>query len=137
MNTSTKVGDIREILHQLYSQVSYILLTTVIATHGMYKHTLRLSSDFLSLVSSGQLLKPCSILGLPFLIPLSWEHFTLQPHSHILNEELPLCSVFCSQIYVEYVVRNPMCKLDQAIKSDLFKEQLEEFVKALPFYQGT
>ncbi|KAF6040395.1 TRAPPC1 [Bugula neritina] len=38
------------------------------------------------------------------------------------------------QIYVEYVVKNPLCPLDKPITSDFFKDKLETFIKALPFY---
>ncbi|XP_014287033.1 trafficking protein particle complex subunit 1 [Halyomorpha halys] len=34
-----------------------------------------------------------------------------------------------SQVYVEYVVKNPVCILGEPIKSDLFKIKLDEFIK--------
>ena len=37
-----------------------------------------------------------------------------------------------SLIYVEYVVKNPMCELNQPITSELFKTKLDEYVKDLP-----
>lgn len=39
-----------------------------------------------------------------------------------------------SQIYVEYVVKNPMCSMKDAIKSELFKAKLDEFIKKMPIY---
>ncbi|GJQ74770.1 hypothetical protein Trydic_g21615 [Trypoxylus dichotomus] len=35
-----------------------------------------------------------------------------------------------SQIYVEYVVKNPLTTINQPIQSDLFKTKLDNFVKA-------
>uniref|UniRef100_A0A224XZE7 Trafficking protein particle complex subunit n=1 Tax=Panstrongylus lignarius TaxID=156445 RepID=A0A224XZE7_9HEMI len=39
-----------------------------------------------------------------------------------------------SQVYVEYIVMNPVCKLDEPIKSELFKEKLDELIKNSPFF---
>lgn len=38
------------------------------------------------------------------------------------------------QIYVEYVVRNPVCDLDKPITSELFQTKLDEFIRGLPFF---
>ena len=37
-----------------------------------------------------------------------------------------------SLLYVEYVVKNPLCELDKPITSELFKTKLDEYVKDLP-----
>lgn len=39
-----------------------------------------------------------------------------------------------SDIYVEYVVKNPVLKLTDSIKSDLFKSKLDAFIKQSPVY---
>ncbi|KAK9747358.1 Sybindin-like family [Popillia japonica] len=39
-----------------------------------------------------------------------------------------------SQIYVEYVVKNPLAMINQPIQSDLFKTKLENFVKSSAVY---
>jgi hypothetical protein len=41
---------------------------------------------------------------------------------------------FIFQIYVEYVVRNPVCDLDKPITSELFQTKIDEFVRGLPFF---
>lgn len=38
-----------------------------------------------------------------------------------------------SKIYVEYVVRNPLCKPGEAINSELFSSQLDNYIQTLPF----
>ena len=38
------------------------------------------------------------------------------------------------QIYVEYVVKNPLCELGEPVSSDLFKTKLDEYIKALHFF---
>lgn len=39
-----------------------------------------------------------------------------------------------SQIYVEYVVRNPVCSVTEPIKSELFKSKLDAFIKQSPIF---
>ncbi|XP_051159280.1 trafficking protein particle complex subunit 1 [Leptopilina boulardi] len=39
-----------------------------------------------------------------------------------------------SQVYVEYVVKNPLCHLNQPIQSELFKTKLDELIKKSPIY---
>lgn len=34
-----------------------------------------------------------------------------------------------SQIYVEYVVKNPLCNMKEPIRSELFKTKLDTFIK--------
>lgn len=36
------------------------------------------------------------------------------------------------QIYVEYVVKNPLCQMQEPIQSELFKTKLDAFVKQHP-----
>ena len=38
-----------------------------------------------------------------------------------------------SKIYVEYVVRNPLCKPGAWINSELFTTQLDNYIQTLPF----
>ena len=40
-----------------------------------------------------------------------------------------------STIYVEYVVRNPLCKAGEWITSELFSSELDTYVKGLPFFK--
>ena len=40
-----------------------------------------------------------------------------------------------SQVYVKYVVRNPLCDLNMPISSSLFETKLESFINDLPFYE--
>lgn len=49
---------------------------------------------------------------------------------------LLLLSSFSSyhQIWVEYVVRNPLWTLGTPVTSDIFKAKLDEFVKQSPLY---
>ncbi|XP_059145518.1 trafficking protein particle complex subunit 1-like [Physella acuta] len=37
-----------------------------------------------------------------------------------------------SSLYVEYVVKNPLCELDKPITSELFKNKLDEYIRNLP-----
>ncbi|XP_046336108.1 trafficking protein particle complex subunit 1-like [Haliotis cracherodii] len=58
----------------------------------------------------------------------------------IMNTDLNVGSVketlqlIYSSIYVEYVVKNPLCYLDQPITSELFKAKLDDFVRGLPIF---
>ncbi len=38
------------------------------------------------------------------------------------------------QVFVEYVVKNPMHNLGEPIKSELFNEKLDQYVKSLPYF---
>ncbi|BES92669.1 unnamed protein product [Nesidiocoris tenuis] len=48
------------------------------------------------------------------------------------NEVRELINKIYSQVYIEYVVKNPVCKLDEPIKSELFRNKLDELVKQSP-----
>lgn len=39
-----------------------------------------------------------------------------------------------NQVYVEYVVKNPLCVLTEPIKSELFKVKLDAFIKQTPIF---
>ncbi|KAJ3640968.1 hypothetical protein Zmor_027500 [Zophobas morio] len=39
-----------------------------------------------------------------------------------------------SQVFVEYVVKNPLAKLSEPIQSELFKTKLDTFIKQSPVY---
>ncbi|XP_016116480.1 trafficking protein particle complex subunit 1 [Sinocyclocheilus grahami] len=39
-----------------------------------------------------------------------------------------------STLYVEYIVRNPLCVLGESLQSDLFNSKLDSFIRALPFF---
>ncbi|XP_073679830.1 trafficking protein particle complex subunit 1-like [Garra rufa] len=39
-----------------------------------------------------------------------------------------------STLYVEYIVKNPLCALGQSLQSDLFSSKLDSFIRALPFF---
>ncbi|GAB1600439.1 trafficking protein particle complex subunit 1-like [Argonauta hians] len=39
-----------------------------------------------------------------------------------------------SSLYVEYVVKNPLCALNKPITSELFKTKVDEFVQGLSIY---
>lgn len=38
------------------------------------------------------------------------------------------------QVYVEYVVKNPVCDMSQPIESEIFKTKLDEYIRALPVF---
>ncbi|XP_057175944.1 trafficking protein particle complex subunit 1 isoform X1 [Triplophysa rosa] len=39
-----------------------------------------------------------------------------------------------STLYVEYIVKNPLCVLGESLQSDLFNSKLDSFIRALPFF---
>ncbi|KAJ8967591.1 hypothetical protein NQ317_013196 [Molorchus minor] len=39
-----------------------------------------------------------------------------------------------NQVYVEYVVKNPLCNLSQPIQSELFKSNLDSYIKQSPIF---
>ncbi|XP_067411110.1 trafficking protein particle complex subunit 1 [Emydura macquarii macquarii] len=41
-----------------------------------------------------------------------------------------------SNIYVEFVVKNPLCNLNEPIQSELFRAKLDSFVRGLPFFSA-
>ncbi|XP_030043763.1 trafficking protein particle complex subunit 1 [Microcaecilia unicolor] len=41
-----------------------------------------------------------------------------------------------SSIFVEYVVKNPLCSLNQPIQSELFHAKLDSFIRGLPFFSA-
>ncbi|XP_039356012.1 trafficking protein particle complex subunit 1 isoform X2 [Mauremys reevesii] len=41
-----------------------------------------------------------------------------------------------SNIYVEFVVKNPLCSLSEPIQSELFRAKLDGFIRGLPFFSA-
>uniref|UniRef100_A0A1B6E351 Trafficking protein particle complex subunit n=1 Tax=Clastoptera arizonana TaxID=38151 RepID=A0A1B6E351_9HEMI len=41
-----------------------------------------------------------------------------------------------SQVYIEYVVKNPIINLNEPIKSELFKQKLDTFIKQYPVFNN-
>ncbi|KAM3590459.1 uncharacterized protein V6R79_010123 [Siganus canaliculatus] len=39
-----------------------------------------------------------------------------------------------SNLYVEFVVKNPVCDATQSLESELFSSRLDAFIRALPYY---
>ncbi|KAL2079413.1 hypothetical protein ACEWY4_025157 [Coilia grayii] len=60
----------------------------------------------------------------------------------IMNTDLgvPNCRDILHQIYstlyVEYIVKNPLCVLGDTLQSELFNSRLDSFVRALPFFSA-
>ncbi|KAL1123375.1 hypothetical protein AAG570_002460 [Ranatra chinensis] len=44
-----------------------------------------------------------------------------------------LQKIYCD-VYVEYIVKNPVCNLQEPIKSELFKDKLDELIKHSPMF---
>ena len=41
---------------------------------------------------------------------------------------------FHFQIYVEYVVKNPLCQLNEPIQSELFTSKLDSYIRSLTIF---
>ncbi|KAG7464568.1 hypothetical protein MATL_G00166970 [Megalops atlanticus] len=60
----------------------------------------------------------------------------------VMNTDLgvPNCRDILHQIYstlyVEYIVKNPLCPLGETLQSELFNSRLESFIRALPFFSA-
>ncbi|XP_052782819.1 trafficking protein particle complex subunit 1-like [Mya arenaria] len=58
----------------------------------------------------------------------------------VLNTDLKVDSVkdilheIYKNIYVEYVVKNPVCELSQPIETELFKQKLDEYIRGLSIF---
>eukprot|EP01112_Ceratiomyxa_fruticulosa_P012539 TRINITY_DN3473_c0_g2_i1.p1 TRINITY_DN3473_c0_g2~~TRINITY_DN3473_c0_g2_i1.p1 ORF type:complete len:143 (-),score=22.99 TRINITY_DN3473_c0_g2_i1:89-517(-) len=55
------------------------------------------------------------------------------PHTPDLREEL---KKMYSQIFVEYVIKNPLYKLGTIVKCELFIQSLARFIRALPSFNS-
>ncbi|CAG9865170.1 unnamed protein product [Phyllotreta striolata] len=61
--------------------------------------------------------------------------FVLNTDIHSLGVREILQQLY-SQVYVEFVVKNPLCKLGQPIQSELFRTKLDAFIKQLSIYSS-
>ncbi|KAK5889717.1 hypothetical protein CesoFtcFv8_015694 [Champsocephalus esox] len=59
--------------------------------------------------------------------------FILNTDLSVANARETLQSIY-SSLYVEYVVKNPVCVLGQSLDSELFGSRLDAFIRALPYY---
>ncbi|XP_014405375.1 PREDICTED: trafficking protein particle complex subunit 1 isoform X2 [Myotis brandtii] len=41
-----------------------------------------------------------------------------------------------SALYVELVVKNPLCPLGQTVQSELFRSRLDSYIRSLPFFSA-
>lgn len=60
--------------------------------------------------------------------------FVLNTDTSVGNLTDTLRNIY-SKVYVEYVVRNPLCKTGEPISCDLFTSELDTYVKSLPFFK--
>ena len=58
--------------------------------------------------------------------------FVLNTDTNVGDIQDTLRDVY-SKLYVEYVVRNPLCKPGEPIESTLFASKLDSYVQSLPF----
>uniref|UniRef100_V9LFB3 Trafficking protein particle complex subunit n=1 Tax=Callorhinchus milii TaxID=7868 RepID=V9LFB3_CALMI len=47
-----------------------------------------------------------------------------------------ILSQIYSTIYVEYVVKNPLCGLNEPIQSELFRSKLDNYIRGLAFFSA-
>lgn len=59
--------------------------------------------------------------------------FIMNTDLHVGNIRSILQQMY-SNVYVEYVVKNPQCPLGQPPTSELFKHKMDEFVRGLPLF---
>lgn len=50
------------------------------------------------------------------------------------NTNLSIYIYFSFQVYLEYVVKNPLCQLNEPIQSELFKIKVDELFKKSPLF---
>lgn len=60
--------------------------------------------------------------------------FVLTTDANVGNMRDVLQRIY-SQLYVEYVAKNPLARLEDKIESELFVKNLDKFVRALPVFQ--
>ncbi|XP_067828287.1 trafficking protein particle complex subunit 1 [Heptranchias perlo] len=60
----------------------------------------------------------------------------------VMNTDLGVGSIrdvlsqIYSTIFVEFVVKNPLCSMNEPIQSELFRAKLDNFVRGLPFFSA-
>ncbi|KAM9414411.1 trafficking protein particle complex subunit 1 [Pholidichthys leucotaenia] len=59
--------------------------------------------------------------------------FVLNTDLSVANARETLNSIY-TNLYVELIVKNPMCSPSQTLDSELFISRLDAFIRALPYY---
>ncbi|XP_060922145.1 trafficking protein particle complex subunit 1 [Limanda limanda] len=59
--------------------------------------------------------------------------FVLNTDLSVSNARDTLQHIY-SNLYVEHIVKNPVCVLGQGLDSELFSSRLDAFIRALPYY---
>ncbi|KAJ0060513.1 hypothetical protein NL108_014996 [Boleophthalmus pectinirostris] len=59
--------------------------------------------------------------------------FVLNTDLSVSNARDTLQQIY-SNLYVEHIVKNPLCAVGQTLDSELFCSKLDTFIKALPYY---
>lgn len=60
--------------------------------------------------------------------------FVLNTDNNVAGNVREILHQIYSQIYVQYVIKNPMCKSGEPISSELFKTKLDEYMRSLPIF---